>query len=852
MEGRIPGVGEKRAAEEGGVGGEGDGDGLDGFRRKKMRNGEGVSVGAGEKEMKRVAEIVLVLSAMGRMRGGKEPTDVEKVMMAEAREKVVALCEEMAPKDIMPMEAFGGVIEDLGINKLKDVRLGFLPPRLSIAEKMELAKRRITESKALAAQATSHPTQRLQTAGVTAADNCGATTNFHVFPSNRPRSMPAPTAAMPGGHVPSTTPAAMGFHSRSNEIKPSMVSPGLAKSNVGRDLTPAVPSRVESAHYRQDARPGPSFTRLVPVTSLAEQHSVKPIISPSQPPSASLTNTGTKTRTPDHAHTKLEQVMNTSAPYMAPQATNVQTIKPVAQPTPASLPVVQHPVQGAQFVKTASIFNRHVEISKVVQKLLYHKLPERPSWTPPSRDYMTRALVCLMCKMIIGEVDGVLICDACEKGYHLKCLQSFSQTAFPRGEWHCHKCLSITSGKPFPPKYGRVTRNSNPPKAFSNPSAVQSSSSESKVEATDQVVSQPNVMSGNSDKRNLSSHLGTVAESVSNSQSPHDNEMSSALKKDDKPDSELCSKDAAVVQGLTCASPPAQPVLKSESLLNSEDTCKDAAGAKGMTCASPPVGSPNDKPSQLVLKSDTLPCEEEQGAKAESNALVKSPSTTIVSDQMQGSGVQLGEQQDNSNGLHLPLEKSGTNETIDSTPILDPQEKHQDAPQENHVGIVEFRRELSPSRESEDKSQDAEWIGDIHSVDDEKEFYQSCSISGVLYNIQDYALFQLGSEKLVPSKIQAMWEDRQTSSRWVNVNRCYFPTDLPDSVGCPCAPENNEVYESNHDMTLNASSIQGPCEVVAPYKFGDNNRQSNHGTRVQNGQQPMFICKYVLFFLIYE
>lgn len=38
-----------------------------------------------------------------------------------------------------------------------------------------------------------------------------------------------------------------------------------------------------------------------------------------------------------------------------------------------------------------------------------------------------------------------------------------------------------------------------------------------------------------------------------------------------------------------------------------------------------------------------------------------------------------------------------------------------------------------------------------------------------------------------------MWEDSKTGSKWIIVTRCYFPGDLPENVGRPCAPESNEV-----------------------------------------------------------
>ncbi|GAB2284718.1 hypothetical protein Dimus_019171 [Dionaea muscipula] len=831
------GVGEKRVAEDG-VGGEGVG----GIRWKRMRNGEedSIGVGFGEREMRRVAEIVLVLSAMGRMRGGKEPTVAERVMMAEGREKMVAMCGEMAPRDIMPREAFGGVIEDLGLNRLKEVRLGLRPPRLSIVEKMELVKRRMVGSIASAAEAASRPPQRVQAAGVS---------------SDKPRTMPVSSSTMPVGRVSSMTPAAMTFQSRANEVKPSMVSSGSANSNVGRDFPSTAPSRVETVRHRQDKKPnGPLFTPQVPVTSSTEQHLVKHITTPAQTLSAPSTHAGIKPREMEHAQTKVGGNMDVSARHIAPQATNIQTTKPVvAQTAPAVFPGVHQSVQGAHFVQAAPIFNRHVEISKVVQKLLYPKLPEHPSWTPPPRDYMSRILTCQLCKSAINEVDGVLVCDACEKGYHAKCLQSFNQKVIPRGEWHCHRCLSISNGKPFPPKYGRVTRNINSPKAAPNLTAVESSSDQ-KVETTDQNVSQPNVRSGNSEKTN-NSHAGTFAESFSFLKLPEGNEVASAMQKDEKLDSASCLNDASRAEQLTSAAAPAgsscdrpaQPVGKSESLANSESCTDDVACEEGIASSSPSAVLLSDKPSEPVLKSESLQHENPQVGEEESDALVNSlPPTT--SDQLQGSGnhndidqqgvtegaeAQMEELPDSINGVLRPLEKSDLSETNDSTPSHDPKISHR-----------EIRGEFQPSLDSEDRLLDVDWIGDICGISDEKKFYQSCSVRGVVYELHDYALIQLGNEKLVPTKLQSMWEDDQTSSKWVTVNRCYFPADLPDSVGHPCAPESNEVYESNHDMTLMAGSIRGPCEVIAPYKFGRDNSQSNHGTQVKAGKCPVFVCKW--------
>ncbi|KAL7165863.1 hypothetical protein ACSBR2_036684 [Camellia fascicularis] len=94
----------------------------------------------------------------------------------------------------------------------------------------------------------------------------------------------------------------------------------------------------------------------------------------------------------------------------------------------------------------------------------------------------------------------------------------------------------------------------------------------------------------------------------------------------------------------------------------------------------------------------------------------------------------------------------------------------------------------------------------------------------------------------------AMWEDNKTRSKWVIVNRCYFPDDLPEAIGQPCSPESNEVYESNHGSTIIAGLIRGPCEVLPPGKFiEENERRSRLGTGAND--QPLFLCKCVSLFL---
>lgn len=55
-----------------------------------------------------------------------------------------------------------------------------------------------------------------------------------------------------------------------------------------------------------------------------------------------------------------------------------------------------------------------------------------------------------------------------------------------------------------------------------------------------------------------------------------------------------------------------------------------------------------------------------------------------------------------------------------------------------------------------------------------------------------------------------------------------------------------QVYESNHESSVMAGLIQGPCAVLPPTKFQENNeRRSRLETEANTVLQPVFICKYV-------
>lgn len=814
-----PSIGEKRAVENG------EDCELEVPLSKKVKIDEVLSG-----DMKKVAEIVLVLAAMGKIRAGRSPTVAETEMMVEAREKLVDLCKGFAPKDVFPRDAFGTVIEDLGLSKLREQKLGFRSPKMSIAEKLLLTKRKMEKSEEFSLHSAPYTSQQSQTKLAAAAENHGTSHAVRMFPSDKPNHAPTSSGgfhpASPLAHVSSSNSTSLPYQLPTSEVRP-MVSSGISSSHLRKDSSSLSMPRFERPHFRLDGSSnGASYTSQVQANSSVEHTMVKTPTWSMQPPSSLSAKFGSENKVPTHTSVKVEGSADTSKPRMASQATSKSL---VAQTTSVNPPNTHQHSQGMQ--QAPSLVNSHNEIGKIVQKLLQPHIPEHPTWTPPSRDYMNKALTCQTCKFAINEVDNVLVCDACEKGYHLKCLQFNNQKAIPRGEWHCGKCLALSSGKPLPPKYGRVMRNIAAPKVSSNATAVQSSS-EQKVGTLDEKVNQQRITAnGNSGLQN--SATGTMGNNNGHSPSglmmPDERDIqfndivSNREKMDDKP-------------------PGTSPI----NLTKSSGSFRVSPSADLSVERSSEEKLVTESKSQPPAKSDTV-INLFDHSQTHGNSL-DNDQTRLRSrpDNDQTISAEIPSKQCHDTKLMVKdAEKSFNGETIGCNPNDEVKQDEQGVAQANHVetsgpsvGTSEEARSLSTSLH------DVEWIGDILQLVGEKEYYQSCCINGVVYKVQDHALLYF-KNKVMPSKLQAMWEDSKTKLKWVIVNRCYFPADLPETVGRPCSPESNEVYESNHESTVMAGLIQGSCKVLSPSKFTEKCEKRTHSAMETTDElRPLFLCKW--------
>ncbi|CAA7041531.1 unnamed protein product [Microthlaspi erraticum] len=84
---------------------------------------------------------------------------------------------------------------------------------------------------------------------------------------------------------------------------------------------------------------------------------------------------------------------------------SVRVADPSFRPFMSQTPhVTNQPMQRRHYGQASSFGNKHSEIAKIVQKVLQPLVKQYPLWNPPSRDYMSTALECQMCGIIISEL----------------------------------------------------------------------------------------------------------------------------------------------------------------------------------------------------------------------------------------------------------------------------------------------------------------------------------------------------------------------------------------------------------------------------------------------------------------
>lgn len=446
---------------------------------------------------------------------------------------------------------------------------------------------------------------------------------------------------------------------------------------------------------------------------------------------------------PNNTSARVGGTTEMTMPRVTPLAARDQSFRPfITQTAPGNLPSMHQPLHAVKYVQAAPLSTNHNEIAKVVQKLLQPKLPNHPTWIPPSRDYMNKALTCQSCQLTISEVDSVLICDACEKGYHITCAQSSNQRGIPRGEWHCKRCLVLSNGKPLPPKYGRVMRSNTQAKVPNTNTGVQLSSDKKEGNVDPKVSQQTVIVNGTSDSQ--TSHTGGTGTDNTDSVSHPKSSITSEMKDlslgnkniDEKHFAGSYSNVLMNPLGAASSSPYTSGERSSHHIKNLEpSTIKEGY----LESKSVPLTNLSNTVTNKFDNSQ--PSQDSRGINREglSNS-AEVPSRNF---------------EDNSNAVKDP-DKSHLIENSNFTSRYDIKRDDQDGAQANTVGSsASSTGAIEHSVHSLDGLHGVEWIGDVIQVIDEKTFYKACCVDGVTYKLQDHALFRSSNGKLIPSKLQA-------------------------------------------------------------------------------------------------
>lgn len=462
----------------------------------------------------------------------------------------------------------------------------------------------------------------------------------------------------------------------------------------------------------------------------------------------------------------------------------------------------------------------HKQFTQAIQDLLQPRYPaDYPFQAAHSRVFMSAAMPCDMCKMIVRETVNVLVCDTCEKVFHLRCLQSYLLMGIPKGDWHCPKCTAggeDSQQKHQAPKYGQVKAGFS----FTDGSGSSITKSPAKGPSNSQKTKQPaSIADGKSSKEAMAKSTGkisTVTQKLDD-QAPDTNKLPQKLPNHGSVGGSFTALLDSFAQDRSRSG-----MLKGQASNNQSSSLPQAQ----TTTRSAFLRSQAGQSSSTILSQSQL-----QGVKdGKGSAKVagkdgQSKITTHVTNpsSLPPAGAANGSKQ------CKPIEES---ESLDDTSMESEEEEDCDgmAKETDRFGV--------------------EWIGDIIHKNDGKNFYSACTVGGYVYRLRDCALFRPETPNVPPyiARLQALWEDTNTGSKWVRVNWCYYPADMAMLAGRPSNPEIHEVYESNHGDNNLVGTIQGQCLVLQPESY--NKEMERRQDLLKSGNTgeslvPIFLCRWL-------
>ncbi|KAG6495895.1 hypothetical protein ZIOFF_043725 [Zingiber officinale] len=376
------------------------------------------------------------------MRGGKEPTTIEKALVTETKERLVVTCEVVKLKDLVSTEAVRVVVEDLGLNKSKDPALGFQPPRMSITEKLMLTKKKVRlpspfwflrlesrnpialtivaldliclltllfssfhdriclnmeVSKETNVHSSVHSSQQLPVSVGAKSESRGTIASGASMISQDKSPMPTSSG---GFHNSSTISHVPVLVWAAPNLKQSLISDAQASVNTIKHSSSSRDKALPSAHNGLNARPsGPSY--LTQDQAENPPHKIPTISSMQSPYVAAVSRFSQPNKLLDHTSIRLEGIAGTNASQSSHQMINQEIKSSTVHAGQGGLHITHQPTQGLAFFHAPSLYTNHNEIGKSVQRILQSKIQKvcfflassNGKTLPPKYGRVTRAPV---------------------------------------------------------------------------------------------------------------------------------------------------------------------------------------------------------------------------------------------------------------------------------------------------------------------------------------------------------------------------------------------------------------------------------------------------------------------------
>ncbi|KAL6909722.1 hypothetical protein ACP4OV_001381 [Aristida adscensionis] len=773
-----------------------------GIGRKRRRGGGG---GGGGGELARAAEMVMVLAAAGEARGGRAPTPAERALAAEARGALAAAVGEVArPRELFRTDAVRALVEDLGLSRARDpAAVGYRPRRASIAERLLLTERKMEEVKETLVPPTT---------------NAPRTTTFSAktFQDEAAKS----TAGLPRNLSTTMTSKVISKQTLSNGIV-------AGASSAKQPNVPSVVSLppVGTGDIKEEkGGNGSNLTHSGGTGPATVNQSIKPY---------------------HHAAYSSNQSSSSSR-----AGKSLDGKAPPINPETGSIVMGCLAPSQEISVKKQLIFSSHKEIAKDIAWIL-HQPTNHPSWSLHSTEYMNTRLDCQKCKVPIADVESLLVCDACERGMHLKCLQYYGNQGLPKTEWYCPTCVACSKGISLPPKYGKVTRTTVAPRTTITSGITQPSSqvvleSLTKEDSSKKVAENGSLINQNSSKvRSTECKSGTLDLDRTSSKSLSISGAGSQ-KENIKYDETLYVQKEGNVH--PCG------VLLTETAKSCYQIQSTGASAYGSCNLS---GG-----SHVLIESSSVSAINDSALQSTGTSVLKHSGNSFVVSYMEDS-VSAGTSHHPIKNVQMINTATSANETHVADKSADSEigmpHKQEIMVDDAISGQGNARQVTSnvhvcPEREIIGDLKDGcvgcstanigDWVGGALKTVDDKTYYSSCKIDGMKYNLRDHILISSEGIKSCPCKLQSLWEERDSGSRLATVNPYFFVSDIPESISKPCIDEENEVYGSNNERIVLVSAICGPCEVLHVDKFREETKRRCQLDSSVSRLHPIFFCRW--------